>query len=84
MTKSIISLLKYYSWKKFSVIFEEKWATVAKSLHAQATANNMTVNHMKKVVDEHKCCEEKLACCHSGYWYQVIQETKNRTRSKLS
>lgn len=80
VTKSIISLLKYYSWKKFSVIFEEKWETVAKSLHSHAKFNNMTVNHMKKVVDGHKCCEEKLACCHSGYWYQVIQETKNRTR----
>lgn len=56
---------------------------MAKSLHSQAKTNNMTVNHMRKVVDRHKCCEEKLACCHSGYWYQVIQETKNRTRSKL-
>ncbi|KAK6625291.1 Receptor-type guanylate cyclase Gyc76C [Polyplax serrata] len=80
VTKSIISLLKYYSWRKFSVIYEEKWETVAKSLHSQAKTNNMTVNHMRKVVDRHKCCEEKLACCHSGYWYQVIQETKNRTR----
>ncbi|KAL0272546.1 UNVERIFIED_CONTAM: hypothetical protein PYX00_005475 [Menopon gallinae] len=40
----------------------------------------MSVNHMWQVVDGHKCCEDKLDCCRSGYWYQVIQETKNRTR----
>lgn len=82
VTKSIISLLRYYRWRKFSVVYEEKWDTVAKSLESQAKSNNMTVNHMWQVVDGHKCCEDKLDCCRSGYWYQVIQETKNRTRSK--
>lgn len=82
MTKSVISLLKYYSWKKFSIIYEEVLQTVAKSLEKQAKKRNMTVNDIRSAVDRHKCCEQKLPCCESGYWYQFIQETKNRTRSK--
>lgn len=81
MTKSVISLLKYYGWKKFSIIYEEVWKTVAISLKHQAEIRNMTVNDMRSAADRHKCCEDKLQCCESGYWYQFIQETKNRTRS---
>lgn len=43
----------------------------------------MTVNDIKEVLDRHKCCEKKLPCCQSGYWYQIIQSTKDRTRSKF-
>ncbi|XP_055706306.1 receptor-type guanylate cyclase Gyc76C-like isoform X2 [Phlebotomus papatasi] len=80
VTKSIISLLNYYGWKKFSIIHEELWSTVANSLQEQAKQRNMTVNHMLAVVDNHKCCENSMECCRSGYWYQVVQNTMNRTR----
>lgn len=83
VTKSVISLLKYYRWQKFSIIYEEALETVAQSLKEQAYSRNMTVNDFKKAMDRHKCCVEKFPCCESGYWYQFIQETKNRTRSKL-
>lgn len=83
VTKSVIALLEYYRWFKFTIIFEETWETVAQSLKAQAKARNMTVNDMKSAVDRHKCCENRWSCCQSGYWYTFIQETKNRTRSKL-
>lgn len=72
VTKSVISLLHYYGWKKFSIIHEELWTTVANSLKEQAKSKNMTINHCKKVVDNHKCCENNLACCRSGYWHQVF------------
>lgn len=81
MTKSVISLLHYYGWMKFSIIYEDAWQTVADSLVDQASIKNMTINDRKSATDRHKCCEEKMDCCQSGYWYQFIQETKNRTRS---
>lgn len=80
VTKSIISLLNYYGWKKFSIIHEEMWATVAESLKEQAEKQNMTINHNEKVIDNHKCCENEMDCCRTGYWYQVVQNTMNRTR----
>ncbi|XP_055590315.1 receptor-type guanylate cyclase Gyc76C-like [Uranotaenia lowii] len=80
VTKSIISLLIYYGWKKFSIIHEDMWKNVAESLKTQAVRNNLTVNHVKEVFDNHKCCENGLECCRSGYWYTIIQQTMNRTR----
>ncbi|XP_055371824.1 receptor-type guanylate cyclase Gyc76C-like [Condylostylus longicornis] len=80
VTKSVISLLRYYGWKKFSIIYEDTWQTVAQSLSKQASTKNMTINHNEMVMDNYKCCENNFACCRSGYWYQVIQSTRNRTR----
>lgn len=81
-TKSVIALLKYYRWTKFSILYEEPWVTVALTLENHAKKSNMTVNHQRPVIDGFKCCEEKMACCAPGFWYQFIQETKNRTRSR--
>lgn len=72
VTKSIISLLNYYGWKKFSIIHEEPWKTVANSLKEQAKAKNMTINHSQEITDYHKCCEKDLPCCGSGFWFQVF------------
>ncbi|XP_049867019.1 receptor-type guanylate cyclase Gyc76C-like [Pectinophora gossypiella] len=79
-TKSVISLLRYYRWNKFSILYEEPWVTVALTLENHAKKNNMTVNHQRPVIDAFKCCEEKMTCCAPGFWYQFIQDTKNRTR----
>ncbi|XP_034948736.1 receptor-type guanylate cyclase Gyc76C-like isoform X2 [Chelonus insularis] len=79
VTKSVVALLLHYGWTKFSIITEDAWSTVAKSLENQAVKNNLTINHFRTVDDRHKCCEEKLPCCQ-GVWFQLIQETKNMTR----
>uniref|UniRef100_A0A182MXC5 Guanylate cyclase n=1 Tax=Anopheles dirus TaxID=7168 RepID=A0A182MXC5_9DIPT len=80
VTKSIISLLTYYGWRKFSIIHEQLWKNVATSLEAQAVRQNLTVNHVEMVFDNYKCCQDDMDCCRSGYWYTVIQKTMNRTR----
>lgn len=80
VTKSVLALLRYYGWMKFSILHEQPWNTVAASLQREAIAGNMTVNDVKAVADIHRCCENKLPCCQSGYWFQFIQDTKNRTR----
>ncbi|XP_017892325.1 receptor-type guanylate cyclase Gyc76C-like isoform X2 [Ceratina calcarata] len=80
VTKSVIALLLHYGWNKFSIITENAWSTVARSLEEQAKKNNLTVNHYKTVEDRHTCCEEKMACCQPNPWFQLIQDTKNMTR----
>ncbi|XP_053671608.1 receptor-type guanylate cyclase Gyc76C-like [Anopheles nili] len=80
VTKSIISLLSYYGWRKFSIIHEQLWKNVATSLETQAAHNNLSVNHVEMVFDNYKCCQDDMDCCRSGYWYTVIQKTMNRTR----
>lgn len=79
-TKSVISLLRYYKWYKFSILYEESWVTVALTLENHAKRSNMTVNHQRPVIDGFKCCEEVMTCCAPGFWYQFIQDTKNKTR----
>ncbi|XP_060527636.1 receptor-type guanylate cyclase Gyc76C-like isoform X2 [Cylas formicarius] len=80
VTKSIVSLLDYYNWHKFSIIYEEGWETVAHSLEKQAADRNMSVQHKNFAMDKHKCCEQGFQCCWTGFWYEFIQSTKNKTR----
>ncbi|XP_012544731.1 receptor-type guanylate cyclase Gyc76C isoform X2 [Bombyx mori] len=79
-TKALISLLRYYRWNKFSILYEESWMTVALTLANYAKDFNMTVNHQSPVINTFKCCVEKMACCAPGFWYQFIHDTKNKTR----
>lgn len=78
----MISLLKYYDWKKFSILYEESWTPVAESLKAAMPKNNLTYNHYKLVVDRHKCCEEQKPCCNQVFWHKEVEEMRNKTRSK--
>lgn len=45
---------------------------VAELLKVEAIKKNMTINHKESFIDNMaKCCEEMLACCRTGFWYQV-------------
>ncbi|CAL7947734.1 unnamed protein product [Xylocopa violacea] len=79
VTKSVIALLLHYGWNKFTIVAENAWSTVARSLEEQATKNNLTVNHHITLEDRHTCCVDRLPCCQ-GVWFQLIQDTKNMTR----
>ncbi|KAL1132356.1 hypothetical protein AAG570_010312 [Ranatra chinensis] len=81
VTKSVISLLIYYNWKKFSIISEGQWSTVADSLKAEAKKYNMTLNHLEKTLEYYQCCPHRDPCCQRGtFWYNLIRDTKNDTR----
>lgn len=68
---------------KFSIIYEENFEAVAKSLHREANERNMTINDFRKAEDKHSCCVNKQACCKSGYWYDFVQQTREKTRSEF-
>ncbi|GLG93315.1 Guanylate cyclase [Gryllus bimaculatus] len=81
VTKSILSLLKYYDWKKFAVIWEEPWEAVAMTLMRQAKElYNSTITHQRQLQDPAKCCISNEECCRNTFWYQIINESKNITR----
>ncbi|XP_018562246.1 receptor-type guanylate cyclase Gyc76C isoform X2 [Anoplophora glabripennis] len=80
VTKSVVSLLSYYKWHKFSIIFEKDWETVATSLKEEALNKSMTINYQKMVMERNVCCAENLRCCQIGDMQEFIQDTKNRTR----
>ena len=37
VTKSVLSLLEFYKWRKFSIVYQEgaQWETIAKHLNEQ-------------------------------------------------
>lgn len=84
ITKSIIALLRYYNWRKFTIITEEPWKSVAESLRIQAFNANMTINQFQTIFDPYKCCEQDRSCCNNAHWYSVVQETMINTRSTYS
>ena len=87
VTKSIVSLLRYYKWNKFSMVVENspRWQTVAKSLEELATKTyNMTINHRLPFEDTNRCCANKESCCHISWMYNIVAETNAATRSTRS
>lgn len=80
----MMSLLNYYGWHKFSIIYEEAWGKVAEALSMQAKTSNKTINHKRQVVDRHKCCENSMDCCRPGYWYNVSYSLSPRELAILS
>ncbi|KAI5695231.1 hypothetical protein M8J75_013039 [Diaphorina citri] len=73
VTKSVIALLKYYDWKKFSILYEDisPWTTVADSLNKEAKQANISVNHFYRMQDRHTCCEKQMPCCFDVYYYNA-------------
>ncbi|KAK2710816.1 receptor-type guanylate cyclase Gyc76C-like [Artemia franciscana] len=82
VTKSIIALMKFYRWTRFSIVYEntDKWKTVADSLKSLATKSGFTVNATEKFNDYHECCTERLPCCNEQIIYNIIDKTKHGTR----
>jgi len=85
-TKSVLALLKYYNWRKFSIIFQEhsQWEAIAEYLQNQAQNNDFKfiINHFKSFKDYEKCCTENDPCCsEKDVWpRRLVKETKEQTR----
>ncbi|XP_042897252.1 receptor-type guanylate cyclase Gyc76C [Parasteatoda tepidariorum] len=84
VVRSILALLKYYRWRKFSILSEENnpYMTVAQSLEKQVSSYpNFTINHkgIKYIPNLHVCCEDKKPCCTDNF-SKVVEETYKTTR----
>lgn len=81
IVSSVISLLSYFKWKKFSIISEKsiQYQTVARNLAERARASNFTINSESKFENIYACCVEHKSCCHDSL-YNIIDDTFKRTR----
>ncbi|GFR93323.1 guanylate cyclase [Elysia marginata] len=78
ITKSVISLLKYYNWTKFSIIYgdteSKTYESVAMRLQELAQEHNMSTNHMMSYPEPH------LTLITGNPFPNIIQKTYVDTR----
>ncbi|XP_054716917.1 LOW QUALITY PROTEIN: receptor-type guanylate cyclase Gyc76C-like [Uloborus diversus] len=84
VVRSILGLLRYYRWRKFSIVSEQSnpYMTIAKSLEQQASHYpNFTINHKGIIyyANIHVCCEDGKPCCNDAF-AKVVEETYKSTR----
>lgn len=74
VVKVVKALLDNYGWRRFTIIAEKnpRFMTVANALEkvVEGCNCNMTVNEKRVVASDQS-------------WFEIIQATKNRTRSKF-
>eukprot|EP00095_Tigriopus_kingsejongensis_P003488 maker-scaffold378_size191342-snap-gene-0.22 protein:Tk03488 transcript:maker-scaffold378_size191342-snap-gene-0.22-mRNA-1 annotation:"guanylate cyclase 32e-like" len=82
VTSSVLSLLEFYKWRKFSIVFQEgdQWETIAKHLNEQALKKEFAVNHYIQFKDQNHCCIAELECCNAMWPHPILKETKDKTR----
>lgn len=81
IVSSVLALLSYFKWKKFSIISEKstQYQTVARNLADRARSANFTINSESKFENIYACCVEHRSCCHDSL-YNIIEDTHKRTR----
>lgn len=81
IVNSVLSLLSYFKWRKFSIITEKsiQFQTVARTLAERARALNFTINSESKFENIYTCCVEHKSCCQDAL-YNIIEDTFKRTR----
>lgn len=81
IVSSVLALLNYYKWKKFSIISEKstQYQTVARNLADRARASKFTINSESRFDNIYACCVEHKSCCHDAL-YNIIEDTFKRTR----
>uniref|UniRef100_T1KEQ4 Guanylate cyclase n=2 Tax=Tetranychus urticae TaxID=32264 RepID=T1KEQ4_TETUR len=79
--RSVIALLGYYKWMKFSIIYENtpQYTIVAKSLARRASSVDFTINSERPFENFFSCCEDKRPCCQNPF-LSIIEETHKSTR----
>lgn len=81
----MISLLKYFGWRTFGILYEDGYEKVAKSLQTEAKANStFNVTIYKELDNWHDCCKMNSSCCVVSFWHNLLEETKLLTRSKYN
>ncbi|GFR89969.1 guanylate cyclase [Elysia marginata] len=77
---SVIGLMKFYKWAKFSIIVEkiDLMPRAGLSLQSLARANNMTVNHFVNITGPYS------PLIHSKELQTAIRDTYKTTRSEYT
>ena len=81
IVRSVIALLSYYHWNKFSIIWENtpQYKTVVKSLTDQAIAQDFTINSERSFENYYECCILMKPCCRAAF-LDIVEQTYKGTR----
>lgn len=82
VVRSVSALLRYYNWRKFSIVHEDSvgFATIAQSLEQQVVAEQgFTLNSKSVFQGSLRCCELKKPCCHTSI-ADILEQTYAKTR----
>ena len=81
--KSVIALLKYYKWFKFSIVYENslQFRTMALQLAEQAPRyhSRFKVTSINPYENWWSCCENSRQCCNNAF-HSIIEQSKKSTR----
>lgn len=81
IVSSVLALLSYFKWKKFSIISEKstQYQAVARNLADRARSSNFTINSESRFKNIYACCVEHEPCCHDAL-FNIVEDTFKRTR----
>lgn len=79
VVRSVTALLRFYNWRKFSVVYEGRYETVMKALDSQAKKEKLQVNLKQDFSNDLTCCEEKKKCCGQSI-PNLVERTYKKTR----
>ena len=86
VTKSIVALLKYYNWTKFSVVVCDKdhQQEIYKSLDLAASRNNMTINDVFQYEEPFKGGQDKYPFLEPNPFPAIVDDSAPKTRGRRS
>ena len=81
VVRSVLALLHYYKWTKFSIVWENtpQYQPVVKNLVRHAKEQHFMVNSNNKYENYYECCIGNKPCCQSTF-LNIIEETYKLTR----
>ncbi|RWS24135.1 hypothetical protein B4U80_02047, partial [Leptotrombidium deliense] len=81
VVNSLIALLQYYKWVKFSVIYlnTPQNREVVDTLLKKVPSKKMHINSKRSFEDTLYCCEQAKSCCNNPF-AKIVEETYTRTR----
>ena len=79
--RSVVALLKYYLWHKFSIVYKNspKFSPMVSSLRSEASNEKLTVTVEYPFEDHFECCIKKENCC-GKIWTTLVDQTYKKTR----
>lgn len=79
--RSVILLLNKFSWKKFSLVYENSlpFSYVATRLEETAKSNELLINSINSFENFYTCCAESKDCCMNPF-INIVEETSKKTR----
>ncbi|XP_054710545.1 receptor-type guanylate cyclase Gyc76C-like [Uloborus diversus] len=83
VVSSVLELLRYYKWYKFSIVYEatDAYVTVMRSIE-RAVGPPFHLLHRRSFLNTRDCCTASQSCCHNPFG-EIVEDTAAHTRIYL-